>query len=118
MPVMSVSAMNTTPISALAPATRSNPSECFLWNTYNAEHTAVTVNARYAVHTVGTCTYMMRTESPWLRSAGENSKPKAAVQPIITSVATPSTRVAWVPVPAEREAVGSGASGGLTMKFT
>ena len=46
IPANSVIAMNSTPTSALAPARRSHPSECFFGKRYSAEATAVTAKAR------------------------------------------------------------------------
>ena len=40
----------------------------------------------------------MRTESPWLTSAGESTRPNRTSQATPASVATPSTRVAGVAV--------------------
>jgi hypothetical protein len=61
---------------------------------------------------------MIRTASSWSRSAGENSNPNAVVQTIMTIVAMPMTRVACVAVPADLEAVVSGARVGLVIGFT
>jgi hypothetical protein len=55
-PVSSVTAMYTTPISALAPAIRSQTSERVRRHRYAAEDTAVTTKATYATQTVPTWT--------------------------------------------------------------
>src|SRR5262245_65730268 len=98
-PTTRVMPMNSTPAAALAPASRSQPRECFLEKRYTPEARAVTKKARYASHAEGTWTYRMRTDSRWLTSAGENPRPKAASQTMPTMAAAPRTRVAFVDVP-------------------
>src|SRR5210317_2191144 len=98
MPLTKVTAMNTTPISADAPATRSTPGTRPRATSTHTEQMAVTMNARYASHTDGTWTYMMRTASPWATSAGDSTRPNRVSHADITMAAMPITRVARVPV--------------------
>ena len=98
-PAKRVTAMNSTPISALAPAMRSQASERVRRHRYAADDTAVTMKATYATQTVPTCTYRMRTLSPWITSGGESTRPNSATAASETTVAAPSQRVNVVPVP-------------------
>src|SRR5437763_13215779 len=63
-----VSAVNSTPISADACATRSN--RIFLVTRYAMEHANTTPKLRYASHAAGTWTYINRCTLPWFASGG------------------------------------------------
>ena len=91
--------MNTTPTSADAPATRSKPSERRRDSKYDADATAVVMNARYATHADGTCTYMMRTDSPCVASGGVAKSPPKITHASVTTAITPTNRVVGVPTP-------------------
>ena len=98
LPVISVIAMNNTPTSADAPATRSKPSVRCLRTSEKPDATAVVMNARYAIHAVGTCAYMMRTESPCTTSAGVRKNALTTTHAVVAMASIPMTRVVAVPV--------------------
>ena len=75
-PRTSVNAVKITPSSAEAPATRSQTVARVRGHNQSADPSAVTPNARYAIHAAGTCRYMSRWASPWTRSGGAPHNPK------------------------------------------
>ena len=89
-------AIKTTPTSADAPATRSKPIACLRLSNQHADAKAVTMNARYATHAVGTCTYIIRTASPWSTSFGVTINPPITTQAIDTIANAPINRVVGV----------------------
>src|SRR5215207_7681491 len=88
MPRTIASAVNRTPISADAAATRSH--RVFLVFRYAMLETNTTKNDRYASQAAGTWTYMMRCTSPWTSSGGATTRDSTAETPSATSVAIPS----------------------------
>src|SRR5215471_14740375 len=87
-PTASISAVNTTPISADAPASRSHVVLRVRGMSHRIDASAVTPNARYASHAHGTCRYSRRTAwNPWFSRGGVTYSARNAVTASATRVA-------------------------------
>ena len=98
LPVTSEIATNNTPISAEAPAKRSQMRERERLLTYTAEHNAVSPKAKYATQIDGTCTYIIRTVLPCTTSSAEKINPLSTRKITAIAVAIPNFCVVGVAV--------------------
>src|SRR5262245_45880932 len=90
-PSTRVSAVKITPSSADAPAMRSHTVARVRGHNQSAEPSAVTPNARYAIHAAGTCRYIRRCASPCTSSFGAPHKPNSASTTTDASASQPSS---------------------------
>src|SRR5579875_2992666 len=94
IPVARVSALNTTPTSTDAAASRSQNSERVRRHRYSRLLSAASPNARQrATHAIGGCRYTRRTRLPWTLSGGVTHKPSHTVSALSTAPRAPVARI-------------------------